>query len=219
MSDRIRRVGTYKLTSTDQPADTLDDLWRFLKQYPRKSYRPSELVEKQLSRLLEIMGGIEGVRNKLILDLGCGSKGTRDKYDEAVTVYEPWLCRALYHLGAFPLGIDLFHSEWNEEPFCGMRADLSLPGDVLSSLPDSSFHHIQNHRFLSDPAIPIQLIATSPYLFRETNPMIRSMMHSVLLEEAERLLRDGGTYTQHIVTRRKVNGVLQLIDEAVPAAS
>lgn len=77
----------------------------------------------------------ESIKGKRILDLGCGSR-TSKEMDLTSRVFEPWLCRALKELGAYPVGID--KEDNSEEEFESYQVDL-MGKDSLVFLPTNSF--------------------------------------------------------------------------------
>lgn len=62
------------------------------------------------------------LRGKRIIDLGCGSRTSRENFSGGV-LYEPWLCRALFELGANPVGIDI--NDNSGEQFESYKIDLN----------------------------------------------------------------------------------------------
>lgn len=88
-------------------------------------------------------GNIEG---KVILDLGCGSNNSRDGI---VDSFEPWLCRALYELGASPIGIDLYISG---EEFESHSLNL-LDNPSFDFLEDDSVDMVNACKFFDSPAL------------------------------------------------------------------
>jgi hypothetical protein len=72
-----------------------------------------------------------------VLDLGCGSENPHlEDAFHPDTMYEPWMCRALHLLGAYPIGIDI--GTLKGEKFRHREyTDLSLPGS-LDFIPDAS---------------------------------------------------------------------------------
>lgn len=74
-------------------------------------------ISRQLARIFSVTSSIEG---KTILDLGCGSntetediKGSPSNQGN-LSIWNPWLCRALYELGANPIGVDFGSLEGEE---------------------------------------------------------------------------------------------------------
>ncbi len=81
------------------------------------------------------------IRNKTILDLGCGAKDSWDYSIHSETskngrYYDPWLCRALHELGAKVTGIDGGRSTGEEFKF--YEQNLMSSGKLLDSLKDDS---------------------------------------------------------------------------------
>ena len=76
------------------------------------------------------------LKDKKILDLGCGSNTPTIEFNESsLRKYEPWLCRALLYLQAEPIGIDFGNLE--DELFEHYQGELSLPNS-LAQIPDQS---------------------------------------------------------------------------------
>jgi hypothetical protein len=131
----------------------------------------------------------ESLRGKKILDLGCGS--VESYVDNGIFAkpgdYEPWLCRALHRCGAKPIGVDI-HSN-DGEVFEHIQADLSKPG-ALQSLFDASHHSsfdgIVSSMFLKG--------GCSPTLSGMTTGSQRREMEAEIMQDALRLLKDGGIF-------------------------
>ena len=108
--------------------------------------REREKLIGKLALLLEKLPG-RNLKNKVIIDLGCGYIGGRDKTPEAKETTEtedpaekdcrnhPWFCRILYILGARPIGIDIGNMEGEE--FQHHRLDL-LEDNALRDFPAES---------------------------------------------------------------------------------
>lgn len=72
------------------------------------------------------------VKDKVVLDLGCGSTEPDGR-----RVYEPWLCRILYRLGAHPIGIDMRSLEGEEfEHYTGDMSDRTTFREIPSHSVD-----------------------------------------------------------------------------------
>ena len=107
-------------------------------------------LDGQLRGVLWALG--KDYRGKTILDLGCGSNNPflegagwfRD------SMYEPWLCRSLFFLGANPMGIDI--GRLDGEKFRYIRANLNKD-NVLSSIPDSSVDLANAGQLFSSPLL------------------------------------------------------------------
>ena len=101
---------------------------------------------------------------KSILDIACGSNssklppsfflsslfgGRSVRTNKGFTaLFEPWMCRMLFELGATPVGIDFGNLEG--EVFIHHQVDLGKPG-ALDFLPDHSFDGIQDSRLFGSP--------------------------------------------------------------------
>lgn len=84
----------------------------------QKYGRPCTFPYEQLSAILRASNG--NLEGKKILDLGCGSKTSKDNI--VSRSFEPWFCRTLVELGAKPIGIDI--EPKNGEVFEYHQADL-----------------------------------------------------------------------------------------------
>lgn len=116
-------------------------------------------LQSTLEKLDEMIGGLDKVRGKRILDLGCGSTLPKNRsYIEGHDPeelrmgrsFEPWFPRILMELGAEPVGIDIGNLE--DELFEHYRADLTKKGS-LNFLPDHSFDAINMKLFLDSPTM------------------------------------------------------------------
>jgi SAM-dependent methyltransferase len=108
-------------------------------------------VEHTITRICEILG--TNLKRKRILDLGCGSTGqSQDSHmmgrNDGHFYNEPWLSRALYHLGARPIGVDI--GRLVDEKFEHHSIDLLEP-DALRFLKDHSVHLAIASRLFSSP--------------------------------------------------------------------
>jgi len=117
----------------------------------------------------------EDYKGKTFLDLGCGSN-TPELGDR---VYEPWLCRALHHLGVNAIGIDL--GELDGEQFTHHQTNL-LERDSLRFLPDNSV----------DVANARQLFTSPLYLRHFMEDNVDLWEH--LIPQLERIVKPEGTF-------------------------
>ena len=126
--------------------------------------------------------GIDEIKGKRILDLGCGSTGSETGRFFGVRIkdreYEPWFCRALLELGAIPVGIDI--GDLSKEEFEHYQLDLAKPG-ALNIFPDHSFDGLNLKAFFDSPTLETR---TSP---AEINAMKREIATKI-----KRLLKVGG---------------------------
>lgn len=93
----------------------------------------SERVLQHIDFLRSAYPDITSVRDKVVLDIACGSRSYPDNKDKK---YDPWMPRLLLHLGAFPVGVDL-HPQL-EERFVWHQANLLEYGS-LRFLKNASF--------------------------------------------------------------------------------
>ncbi|MFH1222381.1 MAG: hypothetical protein V1492_04825 [Candidatus Micrarchaeota archaeon] len=178
----------------------------------------SYCLTDRLNVLNDLFGGREDSFDKLsgkkILDLGCGSRYTYDNMIGFVSyvMYEPWLCRALNELGAFPTGIDF--NSLDGEPFNHQVVDLSLKG-ALDFLSTSSFDAI-NSRFL----LGADCASFSPTFERivvERDARVDSEvkvkeMKEEFMQQALRLLKEGGVFVFEAEAFRKINNRLEQVN-------
>lgn len=102
-------------------------------------------IELQMYKIISLLGTDV---NKIIVDIGCGS----DMNPDSVVLpfhtrfFEPWLCRALHHIGYSPIGVDIGVSE---EKFTYLRKNLVVYR--LKDIGDSSVDCIHAHGFFDSP--------------------------------------------------------------------
>lgn len=128
-----------------------------------------------LDSLKKAFGSINAVKDKRILDLGCGSsvdpeRGSRE--------YEPWFPRLLVELGAKPVGIDI--GKFQNEEFENYSIDLSVKG-ALDFLPDKSFDGVHE-----------MLMVVSARKGMSPRQLNKTEMKNELEEQSKRLLKDDG---------------------------
>ena len=146
-------------------------------------------VMKQLSWVFfAANGNIEGKR---ILDLGCGSiGGTEDSLAEQYgSLFQPWLCRTLVELGAYPIGVDIGSLE--NERFETYRTNLLVP-NALAKIPDNSIDVVHSRALFTSPELDEQ--------FHKFPPPWLSMgerenyFMQLLRPQVERVLRPDGVF-------------------------
>jgi SAM-dependent methyltransferase len=86
-------------------------------------------------------------KDKRILEIGCGSKNSKDNFFHKGT-FEPWLLRALHEYGTNPVGIDIAGLEG--ELFEGYSIDLSKE-ESLNLFQDNSFDIVCAYSFFNSP--------------------------------------------------------------------
>src|SRR3989344_4886191 len=116
---------------------------------PETDVNPS--VTFQLAHLMTVFGSRD-LKDKTILDLGCGSSTTSDGRGE----FQPRLCRVLGYLGAVPIGIDIADSK--ERDFIFQKA----------SLFDQDSLNIINGRIIVDAAHSYGLVDSPQVVHRVT---------------------------------------------------
>ena len=130
-----------------------------------------EIIKQLLSRLASAFGNLSNVKGKRILDIACGSSTSKAPSSinidtpfgkkrinttdtESYTAqFEPWFCRMLLHMGAYPVGIDFGNLEG--EAFEHYRVDLGQSG-ALDFLPSHSFDAVQDSRLFGSPEFTAQ---------------------------------------------------------------
>jgi SAM-dependent methyltransferase len=128
---------------------------------------------------------LEDVRGKRILVLGCGTRGHSE--DVGRHIFEPWYCRALVKLGAFPVGVDIESQQ--DETFESHERDLSLPNQLDSAtFPDKTFDGVEAKSLMNSPKLQTRLVSESgahakAYL---------DIMAWELAGQIKRVLKDGG---------------------------
>jgi hypothetical protein len=87
--------------------------------------------------------------SSIYIDTPFGEKRISTADTENYTAqFEPWFCRVLLHMGAYPTGIDFGNLEGEAfEHYC---VDLGQPG-ALDFLPDRSFDAVQDSRLFGSP--------------------------------------------------------------------
>jgi len=142
-----------------------------------------ELVEEQWYKIQQqlyvLMGCVGKLKDKNVLDLGCGCNysfvfdGDRDRAGET---YSPWLCRALHEIGARAIGVD--NGSLEGELFEHHEGvNLAIPNS-LGFIPDYSID-IANAR----------LLFSSPEVFGNSEKLKQE-----LLLQMERIVKPGGYF-------------------------
>ncbi|MDP3988570.1 MAG: class I SAM-dependent methyltransferase [Candidatus Levybacteria bacterium] len=148
-------------------------------------FKGFDIIAKPLTRQLAwVLSAVNGdVERKRILDLGCGSTGeTKDRGIQ----YQPWLCRALLELEAYPIGVDI--GLLDQEKFEAHRIDLLTP-DSLNFLPDG-YVDVVHSRALFD----------SPELYKREIELPKSFSYKgdyfmeILRPQIERVLKPSGAF-------------------------
>ncbi len=144
---------------------------------------------KQLSWLFFAADG--NIQGKRVLDLGCGSTGdTEDSSPEYFgALFQPWLCRTLVELGAFPIGVDIGKLEG--EKFETHRANLLTP-DAIAGIPDDSIDIVHSRALFTSPELDGQFHRPSlPWLLQ---PEREDYLMKLLKPQVERVLIPGGAF-------------------------
>ena len=119
-------------------------IFKYLKNDKDSYFSARSVFGVQFARILGYVGD---VKNKVILDLGCGSRHSGDSSE--YVKFEPWLCRFLHELGEKTIGIDL--ADLSEENFEHYSMDLSRPGS-LDIIPNDSIDVIHSSGLLDSKA-------------------------------------------------------------------
>ncbi len=121
----------------------------------------------RLAAAFERLSNLKGLR---ILDIACGSNTSRAPASIYINTpfgektigspskgytaqFEPWFCRLLLELGAYPVGIDL--GDLEAEAFEHYGVDLGKTG-ALDFLPAHSFDAVQDSRLFGSPEFTAQ---------------------------------------------------------------
>ena len=132
----------YSYESVDAP-DEIIDLYLQINKRLESIYGVSRL---QIFKFCSVFQ-FGDLKNKKILELGCGSKNSKDDFFGKGN-FEPWLLRALHEYGANPVGIDIAGLEG--ELFEGHSIDLSKKGS-LDLFQDNSFDIVCAYSFFDSP--------------------------------------------------------------------
>lgn len=147
-------------------------------------------MERQLGWILS--GVRENLKGKRILDLGCGSTGGTIEAEELGHYYEPWLCRALFELGAYPIGVDI--GNLDKEKFQTHSIDLLLP-NALNMIPNNSIDIVHSRALFGS----LELIEQAeqpgrPFLSHE----VENYLMEILRPQIGRILKPDGTFIYSI---------------------
>ncbi len=154
------------------------------------------IVTQMAGRLANVYSSLAEAGRRRILDIACGSNTSMApprlhidtpfgnvKIGRSSRVYttqfEPWFCRLLLELGAYPVGID--SGDLEGETFEHHRVDLAKVG-ALSFLPDHSFDGIQDSRLFGLPEFMRQLPRAED----------RLQVAQEIVHQERRLLKAGG---------------------------
>jgi len=151
----------------------------------------------QFERLLRIVGNkLENLRDKKVLDLGCGSNSSQleTAQEEYERHYEPWLCRLLYEVGARPIGIDI--GDLDNEEFEHYSKDL-VDKAALDFIDDGSIDFVNALSFLGATPSPALLARDS---------INTEQIEENLIKQSLRVLKDTGLYLEDINKIYERNG-------------
>ncbi len=154
------------VANTIRALDTRYDLNRKIRKEPGVE----EVIMQMFGRLANSFEKLSVIRNKKILDIACGSntskapasffidtpfgKKTIERSNRGyIAQFEPWFCRILFELAAYPVGIDF--GDLESEAFVHYQVDLGIIG-ALDFLPDHSFDAVQDSRLFGSPEFTAQ---------------------------------------------------------------
>lgn len=156
-----------------------------------------DIIQQLVGRLFKAYGSFTRVKGKRILDIACGSSTSKAPSFVFVNTpfgerripipatqgytaqFEPWFCRILLELGAYPVGIDV--GNLDDEAFEHYPVDLGQPG-ALSFLADSSFDAVHDSRLFGSPEFTAQF----------PNPLDRLKVAAEIWSQEQRILKPGG---------------------------
>jgi hypothetical protein len=148
-------------------------------------------IHRLLARILAVTGGrVEGL---VILDLGCGSTGNSLDYEGSpsnhgqLSIWNPWLCRALHELGALPIAVDAGKLD-DTEPYPHHGDVDIMETDLEALLGRRDIDLVHSHAFLGS----CQMVETNRWegSFRE---FYRRFADRVF-PQLERVVVPGGVY-------------------------
>ena len=179
------------ISMTIQALDRRYELLRKLDKEPELA----DIIEQMAGRLAYSFENLPQLNDKRILDIACGSNTSKMPGPASLNtpfgeislggsrgytaLFEPWLCRMLYYLGAKPLGLDI--GDLEQEIFEHQKVDLGKPG-ALDFLADASFDAIQDSRLFGSPEFTAQFPAQND----------RLTVAEEIVRQEKRLLKPGG---------------------------
>lgn len=180
--------------------------WEVKHTFNGTMYYGKENLEKgfvsfkdQLKNLLFVVNGIENLRGKTLLDLGCGT--VHNNYgiesplntDYPIHSFEPWACRLLPYLGVKTIGIDI--NDMEGEKFENYSVNLLEPNS-LSFLPDNSVDIANSRWFFESPTL-LKLIYGEVVDDESPERYIRAKekIKGILIPQLERIVKPEGIFT------------------------
>jgi SAM-dependent methyltransferase len=181
-SDPLRDLAALGRTPADR--ELLDRALRALDRRHRLASKIAAapdlpaIMTEFANRLMDAFGSLSAVRGQAVLDIACGSSSSRSPVTGLRTAaFEPWMCRLLAELGAWPVGVDI--GDLAGEAFEHHRVDLGLPG-ALDFLATGSFDAIHESRLFGSPE------------FRAAHGDATERIRREIHRQERRLLRPGG---------------------------
>lgn len=181
---------------------------------------PGYRITAELQRLRQITDSTRNLVGKKIMDIGCGSKNSKDVsggltnlfyriFDPHVLEqFEPWYCRIAHEAHADVTGLDI---EPNKEEFSTIQADILQP-DAFSQFADKSFDAINNYKCTIPKNSCQARTGCSPAIMKRFGMDLDAAfdLDNRVRAEVERLLCNGGTYTVAEFVYQKKRGSLRL---------
>ena len=128
----------------------------------------------KVKKLLEILPDHD-LRNKRIVELGCGSENGPDQF-------KPWFCRFLHILGAHPVGVDIGVND--KEPFENHLQDLTRE-DSLKMIKSDSADIVLTDTFFDSPTLQ---------RIQNENRIKGENTRRILFPQIQRILKPDGLY-------------------------
>lgn len=181
---------------------------------------PNYRIIAELRRLQEIANLTRDLVGKNILDIGCGSKNSKDLpggltklwyrfFDPHVLEqFEPWYCRIAHEARAKIIGLDI---EPNNESFETFQVDL-LEQNAFEQFDDESFDAVNNYKCTIPRNSRQAHMACSPAIMKRYDMNFERAfeLDDAVRRQVERLLKPRGIYTVAEFVYRKEKGGLKL---------
>ncbi len=187
-----------KLTGIPGP-DLKKDCQRIVEHYlSAHGFTETYLFQPERQRMAEklfiVLQRFPGIniKEKTIIDLGCGNNGGTEANEEAYVRNEPWFCRLLHELGANIIGID--NGYLDREPFSHFQLDLTVPG-ALDFIGDESADVVMADHFFHSEDLLYQ---------KMRNPKLNIKdLRMQLFPQIQRILKRNGFYLEDDETGRE----------------
>ena len=184
--------------------------------------KPDSRIESKLFKLQTLAGCLRKsdsefridtvnlgiLKDKRILDLGCGSKKSSlsDSGGRYYRTFEPWLCRGLQEIGAKPIGVDI--NDLSGEEFEHYQFDFTAE-NTLNIFQEDSFDAIVIDFVLG--------VWGSPTLMDilDRRRISHSEFERRLYTKIGKLVKEGGIVTNEYNFFRKENGRFLLLNPEI----